>query len=103
MKKTTIVLGIFCSLLAFGNANAADIEAGKEKAMMCIGCHGADGNAANPDYPNLAGQNIGYIEIQLKAFQNGTRKNELMSPMSQTLSGDDIPNVAAYFNSLKTR
>ena len=102
MKKTT-VLGIFCSLLACGNVNAADIEAGKEKAMMCIGCHGADGHAANPDYPNLAGQNSGYLELQLKAFQNGNRKNELMSPMAQTLSGDDIPNVAAYFNSLKAQ
>ena len=103
MKKTTIVLGMFCSLLAFSNANAGDIEAGKEKAMMCIGCHGADGHAANPDYPNLAGQNIGYLELQLKAFKNGNRKNELMSPMAQTMSGDDIPNVAAYFNSLKTQ
>ena len=102
MKKTT-VLGIFCSLLAFSNANAGDIEVGKEKAMMCIGCHGADGYAANPDYPNLAGQNAGYIELQIKAFKNGNRKNELMSPMAQSISADDIPNIAAYFNSLKAR
>ncbi|MFC1589216.1 c-type cytochrome [Pseudomonadota bacterium] len=102
MKKTT-VLGIFCSLLAFGNANAGDIEAGKETAGVCIGCHGADGHAVNPEWPNLAGQNIGYIENQLKAFQNGNRKNELMSPMAQSLKGDDVANVAAYFNSLKTQ
>ena len=100
MKKTT-ALGIFCSLLAFGSANAADIAAGKETAGVCIGCHGVDGHALNPEWPNLAGQNIQYIESQLKAFQNGNRKNELMSPMAQSLKGDDIANVAAYFNSLK--
>lgn len=100
MKKVTI-LGIFCSLLAFGNSYAADIEAGKGTAAICAGCHGADGHAANPEWPNLAGQNVKYIENQLKAFQNGNRKNELMSPMAQSLSADDVANVAAYFNSLK--
>lgn len=100
MKKST-ALGIFCSLLAFGNVNAADIEAGKGTAAICEGCHGADGHAANPEWPNLAGQNIKYIENQLVAFKNGNRKNELMSPMAQSLSEDDIANVAAYFNSLK--
>ncbi|MDH5710920.1 MAG: cytochrome c [Gammaproteobacteria bacterium] len=100
MKKTT-VLGIFCSLLAFNTAYAADLEAGKATAAICAGCHGADGHAANPEWPNLAGQNVKYIENQLKSFQNGNRKNELMSPMAQSLSADDIANVAAYFNSLK--
>ena len=100
MKKST-ELGMFCSLLAFGNVNAAAIEAGKETAVICAGCHGADGYADNPQWPNLAGQNVKYIESQLKSFQMGTRKNELMSPMAQSLSADDIANVAAYFNSLK--
>jgi cytochrome c553 len=39
------------------SASAADIEAGKAKAASCAGCHGADGIAVNPAYPNLAGQN----------------------------------------------
>ena len=102
MKKLT-TLGIFCSLLAFTNSYAADIEAGKEKAGICIGCHGVDGKALNPAWPNLAGQNIQYIELQLAAFQKGDRKNELMTPMAQSLKGDDIANVAAYLNSLKAQ
>ena len=103
MTKVTI-LGIFCSLFAFGNSYAAgDIEAGKVKAGICIGCHGVDGHALNPEWPNLAGQNVKYIENQLKAFQKGDRKNELMTPMAQSLKADDIPNLAAYFYSLKTQ
>ena len=100
MKKFTI-LGIFCSLLAFGNSYAADIEAGKEKAAICAGCHGADGHAANPEWPNLAGQNVKYIENQLRSFQNGNRKNDLMTPIAQSLDAESVTNVSAYFNSLK--
>jgi len=100
VNKAT-VLGIFCSLLAFGNSHAADIEAGKETAAVCIGCHGVDGHAMNPEWPNLAGQNIKYIENQLRSFQQGTRKNDLMTPMAQSLNAEGVANVAAYFNSLK--
>ena len=100
MKKLTI-LGLFCSLLTFTNGYAADIEAGKEKAAICAGCHGADGHAMNPEWPNLAGQNAKYIEKQLKSFQNGNRKNDMMTPMAQSLDAEGVANVAAYFNSLK--
>lgn len=100
MNKAT-VLGIFCSLVAIGNSHAADIEAGKETAAVCIGCHGVDGHAMNPEWPNLAGQNIKYIENQLRSFQQGIRKNDLMTPMAQSLNAEGVANVAAYFNSLK--
>ena len=100
MKKLTL-LGIFCSLLTFTNGYAADIEAGKEKAAICAGCHGADGHAMNPEWPNLAGQNAKYIENQLRSFQNGNRKNDMMTPMAQSLDAEGVANVAAYFNSLK--
>ncbi|HFD79221.1 MAG TPA: cytochrome c [Gammaproteobacteria bacterium] len=87
--------------LGAGLAEAGDIEAGKVRAQACAGCHGKDGKAQNPEWPNLAGQNANYIVRQLKAFQAGTRKNELMSPMAQSLNDQDVENVAAYFSSLK--
>ena len=102
MKKATL-LGIFCALITFNSSYAADIEAGKEKAVICAGCHGADGHAVNPEWPNLAGQNIKYIENQLIAFQNGNRKNNLMTPMAQSLDAEGVANVAAYFSSLKAQ
>ncbi len=101
MKKiaSTIILG---SLFVTLSVHAADIAAGKEKAAICAGCHGAEGITANPEWPNLAGQNIKYLENQLKAFRTGVRKNDMMSPMAQGLNDDDVTNVAAYFNSLKS-
>lgn len=100
MNKKILAAGIVGLFLTAGATQAADIAAGKEKAVICAGCHGANGIAANPAWPSLAGQNIDYVAAQLKAFRSGARKNDLMSPMAQALSDDDIANIAAYFNSL---
>jgi hypothetical protein len=60
-------------------AVAADIEAGKAKAaIVCAACHGALGASVSDTIPNLAGQKARYIEIQLKALREGTRKNPIM-------------------------
>jgi hypothetical protein len=50
--------------------------------------------------PNLAAQRAGYLEAQLKALKDGTRKNAIMNAMASQLSAEDIGNVAAYFASL---
>jgi len=75
-------------------------EAGKARALTCTACHGAEGNSANPVWPNLAGQHAGYIQAQLTAFKNGTRQDPLMSSQAMMLSDDDIANLAVYFESL---
>jgi cytochrome c553 len=97
MKK----LILLTALLASGvSAFAADVDAGKSKSVTCAGCHGATGISAVPMYPNLAGQKALYVEKQLKAFRNGTRKDPIMGPMAKPLSDTDIVNIAAYFESL---
>lgn len=50
--------------------------------------------------PNLAAQRAGYLETQLKALKDGTRKNPIMSAIASQLSADDMANVAAFFASL---
>ena len=78
-------------------AQAADLKAGEEKAMVCVACHGPGGVSANPDWPSLAGQGQKYIEKQLKDFKSGERPNMVMQPQAGMLSDEDIVNVAAYF------
>jgi len=79
-------------------AQAADIAAGKAKAAtVCAACHGAEGVSVSDAIPNLAAQRPGYLEGQLKAFKEGTRKNPLMSAIAAQLSAEDIANVAAHF------
>jgi cytochrome c553 len=83
--------------LAAWPAAAQDIEAGRAKAQVCAACHGADGNAPSPEVPSLAGQTWRYLYVQLRDFQEGRRSNPLMTPMAQTLSRDDMINVANYY------
>jgi cytochrome c553 len=77
---------------------AADIEAGRAKvATVCAACHGPAGVSVSDAIPNLAAQRAGYLESQLKALKEGTRKNAVMNAIAAQLSAADIANVAAYF------
>lgn len=98
MTRQAALAGLaLCALLLPGLASAQDIEAGKAKAVVCAACHGADGNAVLPIYPNLAGQTWRYLYIQLKDFKEGRRHNDTMSPLAATLSREDMINIANYF------
>ena len=81
-------------------AHAADIAAGKEKAELCVGCHGENGISQTENIPSLAGQPDQFIQWQLVFFRAGTRKNEQMQPIVEQLNNEDIRNLGAYFASL---
>ena len=98
MKSWIGCLGLFA---AATSAVAADVGAGKAKAeAVCSACHGINGVSVADAIPNLAGQKAAYLEAQLKALKDGSRKNPVMGAMAAQLSSDDISNVAAYFASL---
>lgn len=86
--------------LAFTPAlQAADAAAGKAKAeAVCAACHGAAGVSVSDGIPHLAAQRAGYLEGQLKAFKEGTRKNPIMNAIAAQLGAEDIANVAAHFS-----
>lgn len=88
--------------VAFGlvSAQAADIAAGREKAEMCVGCHGEGGISQMENVPSLAAQPDLFIQWQLVYFRAGTRKNEQMQPIVEQLTNEDIRNLGAYFASL---
>src|SRR5437773_2078402 len=69
-------------------ADAADVAAGKEKAELCIGCHGEGGISQTQNIPSLAGQPDQFIQWQLVFFRSGTRKNEQMQPIVEQLSNE---------------
>lgn len=94
-------------LFLFGAINiavaAGDPHQGQVKAIICMGCHGVDGNNDNTLYPILAGQGKGYLEKQLNDFKSGVRKEDHMSSMVQAISLSDIPHIAAYFAKQKRK
>ena len=76
---------------------------GKSKAIICIGCHGVDGNNKNSIYPILAGQSEAYLTKQLNDFKTGKRQEEHMSSMIEAITKADIPDVASYFSIQKRK
>lgn len=90
------------SVPAVSNA-AGDPEVGKSKAGVCAACHGQNGMAAIPMYPNLAGQNEQYLTSALKAYKNKQRSggmSAVMQGQAVNLSDEDIANLSAYYASL---
>jgi cytochrome c553 len=72
---------------------------GKAKAGMCLGCHGPTAQG-NGQFPRLAGQRPEYLEQQLKAFKDGSRKSGPMQAITANLPEADFKALAAYFGSL---
>ena len=98
LQKSTLL--VFFIFLFSNSVFAVDVNAGKNKANLCQGCHGTNGISKSPQYPSLAGQRATYIEAQLKTFKAGSRTNSTMQGMAANLSEVDIKNIAAYFSSL---
>ena len=98
MKK--FIFSLFVALSSISAAQAADANAGKEKAAVCSACHGPTGVSASPMFPNLAGQNAAYTIKQLNDFKSGARTDAMMAPMAVNLSDADIADLAAHFASL---
>ena len=105
MKRALTLLS-FGAVLAFASTQllaSGNIENGKQKAATCFACHGADGNAVDPQYPRLAGQYTVYLQQVLHEYKDGQRDNPIMKGMVATLSDQDIEDVAAYFHSLPSK
>lgn len=79
--------------------NNKAMEAGFERSTLCGTCHGPDGNARKPEYPNLAGQNPAYIVEQMAKFKDGRRKSFVMEALVKSFTMEDKINLAIYFTS----
>lgn len=74
--------------------------AGESKSVSCMACHGAAGISNNDFWPNLAGQKKAYLIKQLQDFKEGSRNDSLMSPIVESLSDDDIADLAEFYSGL---
>jgi cytochrome c553 len=77
-----------------------DAAAGAGKAAVCAACHGPQGVAIAPNFPNLAGQSATYLYVQLEQFHQGQRSDPVMSAQAAPLSDADMRDLASHFASL---
>lgn len=104
MVRFALVALVF-SVIAAGPVFAAGGRAialqGTQTVPACSSCHGAGGEGQPAAaIPRLAGLNGGYIVRQLTSFADGTRKNDIMSPIASGLSDAERKAVATYFAGL---
>ena len=108
MKKLllSLIALVVTSVTAF-SVNAQDIKgdakAGEKKNDMCIGCHGIAGYQASfPEIykvPKISGQGAKYIVSALSAYKKGERKHPTMRGIGDSLSDQDMADVAAFYES----
>ena len=79
-----------------------DAKAGETKNAMCIGCHGIKGYQASfPEVykvPMISGQSAKYISNALNAYKKGERKHPSMRGIAETLTEQDMADLAAYYS-----
>ena len=91
------------SRMADEKARSKAMVAGLERSTLCGTCHGPDGNAKKPEYPNLASQNPAYIIEQMAKFKDGRRKSFVMEALVRSFTMEDKINLALYFSSHKLK
>lgn len=106
MSRLLIPSLALAALLSASSAVSAagDPAAGKLKGYTCTGCHGiASYKNVYPTYsvPRIGGQNAVYVEAALKAYRTGERQHPTMNLHAESLSDEDIADIAAWLESEK--
>jgi len=100
----SILAGLLATTSLFAaDAGKGDPKVGRALVYTCGGCHGVTGyENAYPNYhvPRIAGQNNDYVIAALNAYKKGERAHPTMRAQGESLSDQDISNIAAYLSSL---
>jgi cytochrome c553 len=89
---------ILATVATIALAPGAPAQTIEEKAQICGACHGENGIPQQKTMPVIWGQQQGYLYLQLRDYKSGARKNDIMSPLAQTLERDDMMALALYFS-----
>lgn len=74
------------------------VQAGKTAAAAaCAGCHGQGGVSRIPGMPSLVGLDPKYLVLAMKAYKDGTRKDDTMKSLLANVSDESITNMAFYY------
>jgi len=98
-------LWLACALLAaWALPAAAQTAAGRGAALAeargCGACHGEKGVSAMPEIPSLAGQQAGFITLQLVLFREGLRDVPVMAEAVEGLGDSELEDLSAHFAAL---
>ena len=106
MNKLFITIFTVAVTFATVGSQAQEIKgnakAGETKNAMCIGCHGIKGYQASfPEVykvPMISGQSEKYLITALNEYKKGERKHPSMRAIAQSLSEQDMADLAAHYS-----
>ena len=89
----------FVTLLTTGGLQAQTPEVRAEALAdsVCAACHGRNGLSISETIPNLAGQRAAYLENQLRALRDGTRKSGVMNAIAAQIPEGELRALAAHY------
>lgn len=73
------------------------------KLGICASCHGMDGQATQPGYPNLAGQSANYLFKQLQDYRSKARNSAIMQAFSQSLTDKEMLEMSKYYSKIEQK
>jgi cytochrome c553 len=79
------------------NAGREAIALGEQNSTTCQACHGADGRAPSPQWPNLGGQHASYLLEALKQYQRADRQDPIMAPLVAQLDEETLRQLASFY------
>ena len=103
MKMYLGIILFALSGAALAQTPAGNAAAAKSKISMCTGCHGIPGYKTVYPYmyqvPMITGQQAVYIVNALQAYKSGARSHPSMRGIAQSLTEQDMADLAAYYSS----
>jgi cytochrome c553 len=105
LLTTLFALAVACvTVSAQAQKITGNAENGAKKTAMCVGCHGIVGYQASfPEIhkvPMIAGQSATYIVAALNQYKAGDRRHPTMRAIADTLTEQDMADLAAYYSTL---
>ncbi|MBK89504.1 MAG: cytochrome C [Gammaproteobacteria bacterium] len=100
LKKNLFPIWAVAACMLLGSTTGAWADEDLELAWKyhCVTCHGVTGLADSDRYPNIAGQNVGYLVSRLNYFRDGQEPGNQMNAQAAALSDEDIQRLAEYFS-----
>ncbi len=95
-RLRSAAVAVLCGLVAA----AAWSQPKPETVAVCVACHGAGGNSANPAMPSIAAQPRTFLENQLVLIREGLRDVPTMKAVMGSLDDTEIVALAKHFSAL---
>jgi len=78
-------------------AAQAKAAAGEPLTYDCTTCHGSQGSSQDVEIPNLAGQDVTYLNTVIKAYRDKVRDHGKMHKVVGKLNDSEVEQIATFF------